>query len=87
MDEWIMSNRAYDRYLEREYIRGEYACCECGYLRNMAHHPKIRCPKTGRCGSCGNDWPCADHAPKEELEKVARRAASEGPKGTSQAVV
>jgi hypothetical protein len=57
-----MSNKGYDNYLYHEYIRGECACCECGYLRSGAHHPGIRCPSTGRCGSCGNDWPCADHA-------------------------
>ena len=57
-----MSNRAYDRYLEREHIRDTCACCECGYLRMGAHHPGIRCPKSGCCGECGNDWPCEDHA-------------------------
>lgn len=65
-----MSNRTLDRYLERENYRNECACCECGYLRSGAHHPKIRCPKTGRCGSCGNDWPCAEHAPPERATSV-----------------
>lgn len=40
-----------------------YRCCECGYVRNGAHHPGIQCPKTKRCGTCGNDWPCHEHLP------------------------
>jgi len=59
-----MSNRQLDAYLEHEHRVGEIACCECGFHRNGQHHPKIKCQKTGRCGECGNDWPCADHAPK-----------------------
>ena len=56
-----MSNRAVDAYLHAEFMREEFACCECGYRRGEDHHPGIRCPSTGRCGSCGCDWPCADH--------------------------
>ena len=70
-----MSNRTYDNYLYKEYVRGEYSCCECGYLRNENHHPGIRCPKTGRCGSCGNDWPCEDHVvflDEKTLKRVSR---------------
>lgn len=69
-----MSNRTYDRYLERQNHREECCCCECGYHRNGAHHPKIQCPKTGRCGDCGNDWPCPDHAPAhtEAVQKLLR---------------
>ncbi len=55
-----MSTTAYDRQEEAKYLRKEFGCCECGYMRNLAHHPKIRCPKTGRCGNCGNDWPCEE---------------------------
>lgn len=58
-----MSNRTLDRYLEHENYVDEVACCDCGFHRNGQHHPKIRCPKSGRCGSCGNDWPCPDHLP------------------------
>lgn len=60
-----MSNHAYDRYLAEEKYRHEVACVECGYHRNGAHHPKIKCPQSGRCGSCGNPWPCEDHKPKK----------------------
>ena len=59
----------------REYLREEYGCCECGYYRNMAHHPGIRCPQTGRCGNCGNDWPCEDCSTEldgKTLKKVSR---------------
>lgn len=59
-----MSNRQVDAYLAHEHYVGEVACCECGFHRGGQHHPKIRCPKSGRCGDCGNDWPCAEHAPK-----------------------
>jgi hypothetical protein len=48
------------------------ACCECGYLRMGAHHPGIRCPKSGRCGECGNDWPCSDHAWMAKVNAKAR---------------
>ena len=57
-----MSNRGYDKYLYLEHLRNEYSCCECGYRKGMDHHPGIRCPTTGRCGSCGSDWPCEDHS-------------------------
>jgi hypothetical protein len=61
-----VSNRAYDRILELENEREEYACCECGYMRRhegerIVGHPGVRCPSSGRCGHCGNDWPCAEH--------------------------
>lgn len=65
-----MSSRAYDRELAREFARDQACCCECGYHRMGAHHPKIKCPQTGRCGDCGNDWPCADHVPPAK-ERVA----------------
>jgi len=60
-----MSNHTYDRLIEHENYVKETACCECGFHRNGQHHPKIRCPKSGRCGTCGNDWPCEDHAPSK----------------------
>jgi len=63
-----VSNRAYDAALYHEYLMSEIACCECGYHRNGAHHPKVKCPKTGRCGDCGNNWPCPDHITPKELE-------------------
>lgn len=58
-----MSNRAYDKHLARENYVHEVACVECGFHRNGRHHPKIKCPRTGRCGECGNDWPCEEHKP------------------------
>jgi len=69
-----VSNRTLDRLLERENYRDTYACCECGYLRNSGHHPGIKCPKTGRCGECGNDWPCVDHVLIKKIVKVRRVA-------------
>ena len=68
-----MSNRTVDRYLENEQYQDQCACCECGYLRNGGHHPKIRCPHTGQCGSCGNDWPCKEHAPPSRETKTVER--------------
>ncbi len=67
-----MSNRAVDLDSYRDFIMGEIACCECGYHRNGAHHPKIQCPHTGRCGECGNDWPCDDHKLKPEPRRGAQ---------------
>lgn len=69
-----MSNKQYDQHLLREYMLGEIACCDCGFHRNGAHHPKIRCPVTGRCGSCGNNWPCPDHALQSSESVVSSRA-------------
>ena len=70
-----MSNRTLDRYMEQEYLRDEYSCCECGYRRGFGNHPGIRCPVTGRCGQCGNDWPCEDHTAEvpEHLRKKVDR--------------
>ena len=68
-----MSNRTLDRYLENEQYRDQCACVECGYLRSGGHHPKIKCPKTGRCGDCGNDWPCAEHAPPQKSVAPKKR--------------
>jgi hypothetical protein len=65
-----VSNRALDKQLARENYVDEVSCCECGYHRNGRHHPKIRCSKTGRCGECGNEWPCDDHALKEQPTDV-----------------
>jgi len=65
-----MSNRTVDSAMERDYLRGEYGCAECGFYRSGAHHPKIKCPKTGRCGTCGNDWPCADHNPRPPVPET-----------------
>lgn len=56
-----MSNHAYDRAMAHEHYVGEVACVECGYHRNGAAHPKVKCPRTGRCGECGNEWPCQEH--------------------------
>jgi len=56
-----MSNRAHDKLMEQEYYHNEYSCCDCGYKRGCGHHPLIRCTLTGRCGECGNKWPCEDH--------------------------
>lgn len=50
-----MSTTNYDRQMEMEYLENEYKCCDCG-----GYHVKIRCPKSGRCSICGNDWPCKD---------------------------
>lgn len=64
-----------DRIMERQYLREEYCCCDCGYYRNFGHHKGIRCPVTGRCGQCGSDWPCPDHAdmvPSHLVKKVNR---------------
>jgi len=69
-----MGSRMYDRAIEHENYVDEVSCCECGFHRNGAHHPKIRCPKTGRCGECGNDWPCEDHAIAEYLRKMVDRS-------------
>jgi hypothetical protein len=70
-----MSNRTLDRHMERDYLREEYSCCECGYRRGCEHHPGIRCPRTGRCGTCGEDWPCEEHkgdVPERLWRKVGR---------------
>jgi hypothetical protein len=50
-----------------QQIVSEICCFECGYHRGGSHHPKIRCPATGRCGECGNEWPCEEHAPDRSL--------------------
>jgi hypothetical protein len=68
-----MGNRTYDKYEYDDWYRKEYCCCDCGYVRNSAHHIGIRCPHTGRCGECGNDWPCEDHynmVPEKLRQKV-----------------
>jgi hypothetical protein len=65
-----MSNRQLDAALHKEFVDGEIACCECGFHRNGKHHPKIQCPRSGRCGECGNEWPCAEHAPKASKENT-----------------
>ncbi len=72
-----MSNRAYDEALAHEHEVGEVACCECGFHRGGRHHAGIKCPKTGRCGGCGNEWPCADHAP---ADAAPEQKAPKGPK-------
>ena len=63
-----MSNKTVDRYLESEQYRDSSRCCECGYLRNGVMIPRSL-PRTGRCGSCGNDWPCKKHAPYSQSKK------------------
>lgn len=63
-----MSNRSLDRYLEKEQYRDQCECVECGFLRSGGYHSKIRCPKTGRCGECGNSWSCVEHAGGRGLE-------------------
>jgi hypothetical protein len=70
-------SRTYDKMMELEYLHDEYCCCECGYYRNgtVGSHPGVRCPNTGRCGICGNDWPCEEHiglVPKRLIKKVNR---------------
>ena len=55
-----MTTTTYDRQMERDSLNQEFGCCECGYRKGIWHHLKIRCPKSGRCGNCGNDWPCED---------------------------
>lgn len=70
-------SKSYDDYECREYLRKEYCCCDCGYMRNLAHHPAIRCPVTGRCGQCGNDWPCEEHknmVPEKFKNKVDKNS-------------
>jgi hypothetical protein len=64
-----VSNRRLDNLLMQEAQRDMVACCECGYHRYGAAHPKVQCPATGRCGECGNDWPCDDH----KLNHMGRR--------------
>lgn len=59
-----MSNRTLDAALSHQQYVEQTACCECGFHRNGTHHANIRCSKTGRCGDCGNDWPCPDHPPR-----------------------
>lgn len=54
----------------------EWGCCECGFINRCrdGHHAGIRCPHTGRCGQCGNDWPCKEHehlAPKRSASRSA----------------
>jgi hypothetical protein len=63
----------YEAEQAEEAVVGEYGCCECGYInkRRDGHHPGIKCPHTGRCGQCGNDWPCAEHEGQAALR--ARR--------------
>jgi len=70
-----MGNKAYDKYLVQEWLDDSYSCTECGYRRGMGHHKGIRCPISGRCGNCGNVWPCEDcidMVPKTMLKKVNR---------------
>ncbi len=68
-----VSNRTVDNYLAHESYVDEVACADRGFHRNGAHHPGIRCPRTGRCGNCGSDWPCEEHAPAT-AEKNPKRA-------------
>ena len=65
-------SRTYDLWMETDYLNKEFGCCDCGYRRGEAGHPGIRCPATGRCGECGNDWPCEDHA-KDVPERLKKK--------------
>lgn len=38
------------------------SCVEC----RKNNHAKSQCPATGRCGDCGEDWPCAEHKMKHQ---------------------
>ncbi len=63
-------SRSYAEYEQRQAHQAavsEFACVECGFRRNGAQHPRVRCPKSGRCGECGALWPCGDHGPGGQL--------------------
>ena len=65
---------SYDKELLKDYYK-EFCCCDCGYRKGEQAHPLIRCPKTGRCGICGDDWPCSEHSScltPEGLKKASR---------------
>lgn len=60
------AQEAYDNLQAEEAIVCEYGCCDCGFINENhdGHHRGIRCPHSGRCGSCGNPWPCEEHQVK-----------------------
>lgn len=69
-----MEQQIYEQEQADDAQNSEYACCECGYInkRKDGHHPGIKCPHTGRCGQCGNDWPCEEH--KDQARGQRRRS-------------
>ena len=69
LDLEAMEAEIYEQEQAEESLEAEFACCDCGFINDArdGHHPEIRCPESGRCGQCGNAWPCAEHlhlAPK-----------------------
>lgn len=70
-------SKTYDDSMQADYMNKEYGCCDCGYRKRAGHHPGIRCPSTGRCGTCGNNWPCKDHANEVpiKLQKQVNRSS------------
>lgn len=58
-----MELEIYEQTQAEESLVSEFGCCDCGFINDAkdGHHPGIRCPESGRCGQCGNSWPCAEH--------------------------
>ena len=75
-----MELEIYERTQAEENLVSEFGCCDCGFINaaQNGHHPEIRCPETGRCGQCGNSWPCAEHLalvpkPAAKSRKTAKK--------------
>ena len=80
-----MEAEIYEQTQAEESLAAEFACCDCGFINEAedAHHPGIRCPESGRCGQCGNVWPCAEHLslvpkPARKPRKSAKKPARKG---------
>ena len=58
-----MELEIYECNQAEESVASEFGCCDCGFVNEEqnGHHPGIRCPESGRCGQCGNKWPCSEH--------------------------
>jgi hypothetical protein len=58
-----LEQQLYESQLAEDAFNSEFACCECGFVNKTrdGHHPQIRCPRSKRCGQCGNAWPCEEH--------------------------
>jgi hypothetical protein len=71
----------YEQTQAEESLAAEFACCECGFINDAqdGHHPEIRCPESGRCGQCGNAWPCAEHLALVPKSKPKRRVSNKKP--------
>lgn len=72
-----MEQQIYEQEQADEAQNSEYACCECGFINKAkdGHHPGIRCPHSGRCGQCGNNWPCEEH--KGQVRRLRRETLVE----------